>query len=95
VAVLDVNEVRELLFGDTDPREVALPVVEFAMTGDEQERDQRLRIIDALDAQATRRLAAETVELARQTRSVARWTKAMAIATFLLAMATVVVAIVD
>lgn len=90
---LDDLQVRDLLFGDTDPREVALLLCQQGLTGDATERDQRLRIIDALNAHHTRRLADETVALARSSRSLATWTRWLAVATFVVALGTLILAI--
>lgn len=68
MASLDENQVRDLLFGREDPREVALDLANRSLTMDSVERDQRQTILAALGVHATQEMAAATVQLARWTR---------------------------
>ena len=95
VSALDEQQARDLLFGDTDPRELALFLAQQGLTMEAQERDQRMTILNALNIQSNRALAIQTGELARHTRSVATWTRAMAIATFVLALVSIGIAVFD
>jgi len=91
---LDDENVRDLLMSDnTDPREVALFLCQPGSGIDATEQEQRRRIIEALNAHHSRRLADETVALAQSTRSLATWTRWLAIATFVVALGTLGLAI--
>jgi hypothetical protein len=90
---LDDNQVRDLLFGETDVRELTLFLAQQSLTMDAVERDQRLIILQALNAHRTGELAVQTAKLARETSRIAKWTRIVALATLLLAIATVVLAI--
>lgn len=82
VGRLDDQNVVDLLFGETDPRQLAL----FLAHGPEMdpvERDQRLTILNALNAH-------QTAQLARATARLATWTTWIAIATFLVAVAALI-----
>lgn len=73
---LDEIQVHDLLFGDTDPREVALFLAQKSLTMDAVERDQRMVVLHALDVHATRELAQRTFQLVSETRRMASWTRA-------------------
>lgn len=92
---LDEIQVRDLLFGNTDVRELTLFLAQQSLTMDAVERDQRLVILKALNAHRTGELAVQTAELARQTRHVAQWTRLVAMATLIVAVATIIVAFVQ
>lgn len=95
MAALDENQAHDLLFGDTDPREVALFLAQQGLTMDAQERDQRLTVLRVLNIQATREMAVQTGRLAEETKEVARWTRAMAIVAFLAVIVAVGVALMN
>lgn len=88
MASLDDENVRDLLFGDTDPRDLALFLAQKSLTMDPVERDQRQTILSALSTHAT-------VQMAEATARLAAWTRAMALFTALLAVATVAVLAVE
>ncbi|KAA0235936.1 MAG: hypothetical protein EDR02_01925 [Actinobacteria bacterium] len=92
---LGEKQVEDLLFGDTDPRQLVLFLAQKGETMSSQARDQRRTILDALNAHAGKRMAVETAELASQTSRLAFWTTVMATATLALAVITAVANIVN
>ena len=88
---LSDENVRDLLFGGTDPREVAL----FLVQGMDNEHDQRVMILDVLNAHATTEMARQTEALATETARMADWTRRMAIVTAALAVVTLIFGIID
>jgi len=99
---LDVDTVRDLLFGETDVRQPALFLAQQSLTMDAVEREQRRVILEALTARANQELAAstallgaETMRMVVATQKVAKWTMILALATFALALCTILIAIVD
>jgi hypothetical protein len=86
MGTLDDENVRDLLFGDTDPREVALFLAQQSLSMDAVERDQRLTILTALNIYTTGQMASASARMAK-------WTMVLAMATILLAIATPIVAV--
>lgn len=91
---LDEQQVADLLFGDTDVRQLSLFLAQQGLTMDATERDQRQTILQALNAHRTGEMAVQTAKLAAHTATLARWTAVVALSTLVLAVATTVVAIV-
>ncbi|MDP8971026.1 MAG: hypothetical protein M3N52_11130 [Actinomycetota bacterium] len=79
MATLDEKTVEDLLFGDTDPRELALLLAQKGLTMDPVERDQRVTILNALNTHATRQMAVQTAKLATGTRALAIFTAVLAL----------------
>jgi hypothetical protein len=87
---LDDETVTDLLFGDTDPRNLALFLAQQSLTMDPSERDQRITILNALNAHRTAELAVQTATVATHTSRVAFWTMVLAAGTVVLAAAAVI-----
>lgn len=78
MAALDENQVQEMLFGDTDPREVALFLAQQSLTMDPVQRHQRETILNALSIRSNQAMAVATANMAAWTRR-AVWTAVVAI----------------
>lgn len=93
MASLGDKQVEEMLFGDTDPRDVALFLAQQSLTMDPVERDQRTTILTALSIQSNRAVAAATQAMAEATDRMACWTRRAVLVAIISAFATSAIAV--